>query len=186
MLLLIGLLSSVPLQNLWSTLTMTSAQVVEASISTTDTSPSQDYPYLEDQTWGGGGGREGVGWFSSLSVFYRDQRKLSVKDGEGGGWGVLEYYTATELQSLLGDQVSFIVNQHSSEQGRVGWFSSPSVFNRDQRKLSVKDGEGRGGGGHWNTTQLHSLIGGQVSFIVNQHSSDLPFPPCDLNFKSQW
>ena len=50
MLLLIGLLSSVLLQNLWSTLMMTSAQVVEASISTTDTSPSQDYPYLEDQT----------------------------------------------------------------------------------------------------------------------------------------
>ena len=45
--------------------------------------------------------------------------KKIIYQGRGGGGGVLEYYTVTELQSLLGDQVSFIVNQQSSEQGRV-------------------------------------------------------------------
>ena len=41
------------------------------------------------------------------------------------------------------------------------------------------------GGGlleYYTVTELQSLLGDQVSFIVNQHSSELPYPPCDLNF----
>ena len=30
---------------------------------------------------------------------------------------------------------------------------------------------------YYTAIQLQSLIGGQVSFIVNQHSSELPYPP---------
>ena len=57
--------------------------------------------------------------FRPCRYFTGTKENYLSRTGWGGGVGVLEYYTVTELQSLLGDQVSFIVKQHSSEQGRV-------------------------------------------------------------------
>lgn len=176
MLLLIGLLSSVLLQNLWSTLMMTSAQVVEASISTTDTSPSQDYPYLEDQT-------PTIKCHSPIRIINCNSNICIVLRFENAERLLLSSLQILNFPFLwvhpgpfIPDKELLIVYHRGGGEKGVGWFSSLSGFNRDQRKISIKDGEGEGWG-YWNTAQLQSLIGGQVSFIVNQHSSELPYPP---------
>ena len=187
MLLLIGLLSSVLLQNLWSTLMMTSAQVVEASISTTDTSPSQDYPYLEDQTPTSKchSPIRIINCISNICIVLRFEtaERLLLSSLHILNFPLLWVHPGP----FIPDKELLIV-YHRGGGGEGGGKGSDDF--RPRRDLTGTKEiiyQGRGGRGigilqSYTATQLQSLIGGQVSFIVNQHSSELPNPPCDLNF----